>query len=79
MSDSIAEGVRAIPDASGWPVLPGDLPLVTPQSISRVAAASADSLIVVPTFHGKGGRPVGFARQYFDDLVSLSGDAVEYL
>lgn len=75
MADSIAEGVRATPDASAWLVLPGDLPLVLPESISRVAAALADSPIVVPTFHGKAGHPVGFARQCFDDLISLSGDA----
>ncbi|MFS2166500.1 NTP transferase domain-containing protein, partial [Variovorax sp. Varisp62] len=30
MGDSIAAAVRATPDAAGWLILPGDLPLVQP-------------------------------------------------
>lgn len=75
MADSIAEGVRATAGASGWLVLPGDLPLVTAQSIRSVAAALADSPVVVPVFDGAKGHPVGFARECFDELAVLSGEA----
>src|SRR5215213_8982752 len=39
MADSIAAAVRATPDAGGWLVLPGDLPLISPQSLRAVASA----------------------------------------
>jgi molybdenum cofactor cytidylyltransferase len=41
MGDSIAAAVRATRDAEGWLVLPGDLPLVRPQTLRAVAAALA--------------------------------------
>lgn len=75
MSDSIAEGVRATPTASGWLVLPGDLPLVSGESISRVAAALAHNPVVVPVFEGRKGHPVGFGRVCFEELAALSGEA----
>ena len=37
MGDSIAAGVRATADAPGWLVLPGDLPLVRPETLRAVA------------------------------------------
>lgn len=75
MADSIAEGVCATASASGWLVLPGDLPLVTAQSIRSVAAALVDNLVVVPVSGGEKGHPVGFGRECFDELVALSGEA----
>lgn len=35
MGESIAMGVRATPDAAGWLILPGDLPLVGPRRSPR--------------------------------------------
>jgi CTP:molybdopterin cytidylyltransferase MocA len=40
MGDSIAAAVRATPDAIGWLILPGDLPLVRPETLQAVAARS---------------------------------------
>ena len=39
MGDSIAAAVRVTRDAAGWLVLPGDLPLVRPDTLQRVAQA----------------------------------------
>src|SRR5207244_7055817 len=39
MGDSIAAAVRATPEAGGWLVLPGDLPLVRPLSLRAVVQA----------------------------------------
>lgn len=75
MADSIAEGVRATADASGWLVLPGDLPLVSAETICRVASALAASPVVVPVFDGRNGHPVGFARECFAELAALGGEA----
>lgn len=74
MGDSIAAAVRATPDAGGWLVLPGDLPLVRPETLRAVAAALAEHSIVVPHYQGQRGHPVGFARRCRDALSSLAGE-----
>jgi len=73
MGDSIAAGVRATPGAAGWLVLPGDLPLVAPQSLRAVAAALAQASVVLPLYQGARGHPVGFAAEHRDALQSLRG------
>ena len=39
MGDSLSAAVRATADAPGWLVLPADLPLVSPQTLLKVADA----------------------------------------
>ena len=73
MGDSIAAGVRATRDASGWLILPGDLPLVRPESLRMVAAALASHAVVLPMYRGQQGHPVGFAAECRDALLMLAG------
>jgi molybdenum cofactor cytidylyltransferase len=73
MGDSIAAAVRATRDASGWLVLPGDLPLVQPATLQAVAAALVQADIVTPHHGGERGHPVAFARSCGDELAALSG------
>ncbi|MCY7307212.1 MAG: NTP transferase domain-containing protein, partial [Rhodoferax sp.] len=61
MGDSIAAGVRATPDAAGWLILPGDLPLVQGASLRAVADALAQHAVVVASYQGMRGHPVGFS------------------
>ncbi len=75
MADSIAAGVRATATASGWLILPGDLPLISAASLSRVAQALLLQPVVVPTFEGGRGHPVGFAGECYAALAALSGEA----
>lgn len=75
MADSIAAGVRATATASGWLILPGDLPLISAASLSRVAQALLLQPVVVPTFEGGRGHPVGFAGGCYAALAALSGEA----
>jgi molybdenum cofactor cytidylyltransferase len=65
--------VRATRDAEGWLVLPGDLPLVRPQTLQAVAAALAGKEVVVPVFDGTRGHPVAFAATCGAALAALSG------
>ena len=75
MGDSIAAAVRATRDAPGWLVLPGDLPLIAPDSLLAVAQALAGSAgAVVPEFEGTRGHPVGFAAAVREALEALSGE-----
>ncbi|HVZ46647.1 MAG TPA: nucleotidyltransferase family protein [Ramlibacter sp.] len=73
MGDSIAAAVRATRDAAGWLVLPGDLPLVKPESLRRVAQALRDDAIVVPFHRGLRGHPVAFGSSFGDALAALTG------
>ena len=74
MGDSIAAGVRATASASGWLVLPGDLPLVRPATLLAVARSLQTNEVVVPVRHGVRGHPVGFAPTCAGGLQQLSGE-----
>lgn len=74
MGDSIAAAVCATPDAAGWLVLPGDLPLVQPATLRAVAAALGDKSVVVPVCGGVRGHPVGFSVACREDLLNLKGN-----
>jgi molybdenum cofactor cytidylyltransferase len=73
MGDAIAAAVRATRDADGWLVVPGDLPLVASQTFRAVAAALAVHEVVVPTWQGERGHPVGFAASCGDELAARTG------
>ncbi|MGV3572237.1 MAG: nucleotidyltransferase family protein [Ramlibacter sp.] len=73
MGDSIAAGVQATRNAAGWLVLPGDLPLVQPDTLRRIAAALQQHRVVVPAWQGERGHPVGFASECRNDLMALEG------
>lgn len=74
MGYSIAAGVAARPHASGWLVLPGDMPLVQPDTLVTVAQGLAQHPVVFAQYRGRRGHPVGFAAELFSELVQLSGD-----
>jgi molybdenum cofactor cytidylyltransferase len=74
MGFSIAAGVAARPDASGWLILPGDMPLVAPRSLQLVGEALAQHAVVFAQYRGRRGHPVAFSAELFSDLVQLTGD-----
>lgn len=75
MGESIAAAVARVPDYAGWLIALGDMPFIRPATVARVAAALRGELIVVPTWQGRRGHPVGFGRAYGKGLAGLSGDA----
>jgi molybdenum cofactor cytidylyltransferase len=75
MGTSLAAGVRATLDASGWIVALADMPFISPDTIRTVAKALQDGAsIAAPSFRGKRGHPVGFARRFYEELSSLRGE-----
>lgn len=76
MGDSIAAAVRATAGAAGWLVLPGDLPLIRPETLRTIAAALADPdcAVAMPVYRGERGHPVGFAAQCLQGLLALTGE-----
>jgi molybdenum cofactor cytidylyltransferase len=74
MGDSIAAAVRATPDANGWLMVLGDLPLIQPATLRAVAAALEYHDVVIPVYNGQRGHPVGFGAKCRDLLLKLEGN-----
>lgn len=74
MGDSLAAAVRATAGAPGWLVLPADMPLVRPQTLTHVAEAlRAGAQAAQPVHHGERGHPVGFGAACGQALMALAG------
>jgi molybdenum cofactor cytidylyltransferase len=73
MGDSIAAAVHATADAEGWLILPGDLPLVQPQTLRQIAL-TAPSPVTVPRYQGQRGHPVRFSATCGPELINLTGE-----
>ena len=75
MGVSLAEGVAAAPEASGYVVALADMPWIETSTIARVVQALAQgAAIVAPVYRGERGHPVGFASRYRAELLALRGD-----
>ena len=74
MGDSISAAVRATPNANGWLILPGDLPLIQSDTLRQIAAALPHHDVVIPVCNGQRGHPVGFAALCGDKLRNLQGN-----
>ena len=74
MGHSIASGVVARADASGWLILPADMPLVRPSTLMAVAAQLQHHAVVCAHYKGRRGHPVGFSAELYSELAALSGD-----
>ena len=74
MGDSIAAGIRATPDASGWLILPADLPLIRGDTLRAIASAPPCG-VTVPRYHGQQGHPVRFDAVCGPDLLKLKGNS----
>ena len=74
MGYSIAAGVGARPDARGWLILPGDMPLVRPASMLAVARQLDHHPVAYAQHKGRRGHPVAFSAELYSELTALSGD-----
>jgi molybdenum cofactor cytidylyltransferase len=76
-AESLKLGLAAVPaHAPGAVVLLGDMPLMTPALIARVAQAFLRAhTLCFPIYRGLPGRPVAIPRELFGEFAQLSGDA----
>jgi molybdenum cofactor cytidylyltransferase len=74
MGDSIAAGVSASADASGWLMVPADMPRLRPATLQKVAEALRLHAVAYAQYSGRRGHPVGFAAELYSELVALRGD-----
>ena len=76
MGHSLACGVRARSNAAGWVIALGDMPAVSPSTISAVRDAIARGHETAAPVHlGRRGHPAGFRSTCRDELLALTGDA----
>jgi molybdenum cofactor cytidylyltransferase len=78
MATSLVKGLAALPaDVEGAVVCLGDMPLIAGRDLDRLIAAFnplEGRAIVVPTRRGQRGNPVLWSRQFFPQMLALSGD-----
>ncbi len=75
MGASLAAGVAATADASGWVIALGDMPFIQPHTVARVVnELQRGAPLAAPSYQGRRGHPVGFSAKYRDPLLELSGD-----
>lgn len=74
MGYSIALGVAERSGAPGWLILPGDMPLVRPDTLLAVARALEQHPVAYAQNRGRRGHPVGFSAELYSELVRLDGD-----
>jgi len=76
LSASLKAAVAALPpDAVGAFVFLGDMPRIPTAILAPLSAALAHgALAAAPTFEGRRGHPVLFARPLFARLLALDGD-----
>ncbi|MED5621352.1 nucleotidyltransferase family protein [Ideonella sp. BN130291] len=74
MGYSISAGVCARSDASGWLILPADMPLVQGATLVAVAQALDHHPVAYAQHRGRRGHPVAFAAELYSELATLSGD-----
>ena len=78
LATSLHRGLAALPpEVEGVVVLLGDMPKVSAAAIDRLIAAF-DPLegrsLCVPTWQGKRGNPLLFARRFFAEVQAIQGD-----
>jgi molybdenum cofactor cytidylyltransferase len=78
LSASLRTGLAALPpEAEGVLVCLGDMPLVSAAVMQRLVAAfdpEEGRAIVQPTFRGKQGNPVLWGREFFAEMMRITGD-----
>ncbi|HVH80748.1 MAG TPA: molybdopterin-binding/glycosyltransferase family 2 protein [Stellaceae bacterium] len=78
MSTSLKRGLAAVPpEIDGVVVCLGDMPLIAGRDIDRLITAFnplEGRSIIVPTRRGRRGNPILWSRQFFPEIMALSGD-----
>jgi len=75
MGHSLACGVAASAEASGWLVALADMPYIQSGSYHAVLRAMQGvAALARPVYDGCPGHPVGFGSAYLDKLMKLTGD-----
>ena len=80
MADSLSSAIKfsaAFGESNnGFIIALADMPYIDSQTTTAIASKlNEGASIVVPTYQGKHGHPVGFSSKFRDELENLHGDA----
>lgn len=75
MGATLAYGIGLATDWDTCLVCLADMPFIQPETYRDIAAAQRDDQIVIPQYDLKPGNPVGFGREFYPELLTLSGDS----
>lgn len=74
-ADSLKAGIRALPSGlDGAMVFLGDMPLITPELVGKLARAFRPGRFLAPRFEGRRGNPVIIPADWFARVLELEGD-----
>ncbi len=75
-SDTVRRGLAAVKGCDGCLFVPGDQPLLSPDSVKMIVSAFAHSpnSVVRLSYDGRPGSPILFPRWLFYDLRNMRGD-----
>lgn len=75
MGATLAHGVCASKGASGWLIALADMPFIRLSTLTALTKAlRLGPSVVMPSWQGRQGHPVGFGARHRDRLLGLSGD-----
>lgn len=79
MADSLSTAIRSSTSLEaandGFVIALADMPYIEPATIKIVATnLSTGAAIVIPTYQGQRGHPVGFSAKFRSELENLHGD-----
>ena len=74
LADAILQLTTNEPNISRCLVMLADMPYLKTDTLKKLLDALKDNDLVVPTYRGKRGNPVGFGQCYFSALKELTGD-----
>ena len=64
-----------MPHADGWIVALADMPWIAPATVVHIRTAlERGAGLVAPFHHGQRGHPVGFGKNFRDELLACKGD-----
>lgn len=77
MGHSLASGMRAVgqTSADAVAIFLGDMPWIDADNLRSLLAVASPERILVPTYGGQPGHPVIFGREFWPELLQLTGDA----
>jgi molybdenum cofactor cytidylyltransferase len=76
MGTSLARGVHAAGEATGWMIALADMPWIESATIDTLAMQLCrGASIIAPIHAGRRGHPVGFSGRWREALGDLSGDS----
>ncbi len=74
---SVKTGLRTLPDAlDATFIQPADMPCVSSEVITRVAAQHEPGFNVAPVYKGQRGHPVLLSKAYWREMLDLPADAM---